>query len=75
MSKLPVISGMNLVKYLVPKLNCTISRQRGSHLVLRLQDNRLVAVPLHEELKTGTLLGILEIVGITREVFIQEYGN
>ena len=39
-------------------------RQRGSHVVLRRGDVGCV-VPLHKEVKTGTLAGLLRQAGVT----------
>lgn len=41
-------------------------RQRGSHVTMRRGEHR-TAVPLHDELARGTLLGILRQCGLTRE--------
>ena len=46
------------------------ARQRGSHVVLRHQDGRGCVVPLHRELKVGTLAGILRQAGVSVEEFI-----
>lgn len=49
-----------------------VSRQKGSHVVLKSQDGRRVTVPLHEELDRGTLLEILAEAGISKEEFLRE---
>lgn len=72
MSKLPTISGNDLIKYLSKK-GFVFSRQRGSHVVLKKSNDIRVTVPLHPELDRGTLLGILEQAGIDRDEFIQEW--
>jgi len=71
-SKLPTISGNDLIKYLSKK-GFVFSRQRGSHVVLKKSNDIRVTVPLHPELDRGTLLGILEQAGIDRDEFIQEW--
>jgi predicted RNA binding protein YcfA (HicA-like mRNA interferase family) len=60
----PVVSGAQLVAAL-GKLGWVPVRQRGSHVRLRHADhaNSLV-VPLHRELKRGTLAGILRDAGV-----------
>jgi predicted RNA binding protein YcfA (HicA-like mRNA interferase family) len=40
------------------------TRQRGSHVVLRRGDTGCV-VPLHKEVKTGTLAGLLRQANLT----------
>ena len=55
----PVVSGESLVKALV-KEGWTVVRQRGSHVRLKKTGRRTaLVVPLHRELKRGTLAGIL----------------
>lgn len=65
MPDLPVLSGKQLVKAL-EKLGFEQLRQRGSHVVLR-RGSRGTVVPLHKELKAGTLAGILRQANVTRE--------
>ncbi|MCS7368000.1 MAG: type II toxin-antitoxin system HicA family toxin [archaeon YNP-WB-062] len=72
MSKLPVVSGREVIKYLTKK-GFVVSRQKGSHVVLKSQDGRRVTVPLHEELDRGTLLEILAEAGISKEEFLREW--
>ncbi|NWG09146.1 MAG: type II toxin-antitoxin system HicA family toxin [Nitrososphaerales archaeon] len=71
MPRLPVISGAELMKYLIKK-GFVPARQRGSHVVLKSGDRR-VTVPLHDELDRGTLMAILEEAGISREEFLEEW--
>ena len=74
--KLPKLSGREVVKILVKKFGFTVKRQRGSHIVpVKYVDDRKIVtvVPLHPELKRGTLLGVLELAEISREEFIQAY--
>ena len=63
--KLPTPSGKNLVKVAV-KLGFEIRRQRGSHIVLK-KGEKLLVIPQHKNLKKGTLIQILKILGISRE--------
>lgn len=65
--RLPVLSGAQLVATL-KKLGWEVVRQRGSHVSLRHLDRAVpLVVPLHRELKRGTLAGILKDAGIRRE--------
>ncbi len=66
---LPHISGAEAVRAL-EKLGFTIARQKGSHVVLRRGSIGCV-VPLHRELKIGTLSGVLKQAGITADEFNQ----
>ncbi len=63
--KLPVISGEQLIKILA-KLGFSVKRQAGSHVVLQKGDI-VFSVPLHEELKKGTLKAILSQSGLAVE--------
>ena len=66
------ISGKDCVKILCNKLGFSIARQRGSHVILRketLEGPVGTSVPLHGELKVGTLKGILELAKIIEEEF------
>ena len=65
--KLPVISGQNMIKILA-KQGFEIKRQTSSHVVVQ-RDWRVFSVPLHKELKKGTLLAILKQADITVEEF------
>lgn len=68
MPKLPQISGRECVGAL-ERLGFVQVRQRGSHVVMRRND-RGCSVPMHRELKTGTLHGVLKQAGITQEEFL-----
>ena len=65
--RLPVVSGAQLVKALT-RVGWVSVRQRGSHVRLK-HPNRAVSlvVPLHRELKRGTLGGILRDAGVDRD--------
>jgi predicted RNA binding protein YcfA (HicA-like mRNA interferase family) len=63
--KLPVISGERLIKILVRK-GFSVRRQAGSHVVLQ-RGFVVFSVPLHEELKKGTLKAILSQSGLSVE--------
>ncbi len=74
--KLPRLSGYDVVDILVKKFGFRVSRQRGSHVVLiKLGEGvkRVTVVPLHRELKPGTLLGIMDLAGIGRKEFLEAY--
>jgi len=45
--------------------------QKGSHIVLvNMDGKRRTVVPRYKEIKPGTLLGILDQAGLTKEDFI-----
>jgi predicted RNA binding protein YcfA (HicA-like mRNA interferase family) len=61
---LPVVSGQRLVKAL-ERDRWTVARQRGSHVRMKHPERRIaLTVPLHRELKRGTLSGILSDAGL-----------
>ena len=68
MPKLPHVSGKEAVRAL-ERLGFVQVRQKGSHLILRRGPIGCV-VPLHRELKIGTLGGVLKQAGISAEEFI-----
>jgi predicted RNA binding protein YcfA (HicA-like mRNA interferase family) len=60
----PVVSGAQLISAL-GKLGWISVRQRGSHVRLRhAEHTNSLVVPLHRELKRGTLAGILRDAGV-----------
>jgi predicted RNA binding protein YcfA (HicA-like mRNA interferase family) len=69
MPKLPILSGAEIVRAL-ERLGFEQVRQRGSHVVLR-RDSAGCVIPLHREVKTGTLAGILRQAGLTHDEFTQ----
>ena len=74
MVKLPRLSGHELIKILV-QFGFKKIRQKGSHVMLikySRQGNIGCVVPLHDELETGTLLGILRQAKISRDEFLRE---
>jgi predicted RNA binding protein YcfA (HicA-like mRNA interferase family) len=64
MSKLPVISGRQLVKALC-NAGFQLERQKGSHMMLyRAHPPTTLSVPDHRELDRGTLRSLLRIAGV-----------
>jgi predicted RNA binding protein YcfA (HicA-like mRNA interferase family) len=68
MPKLPVLSGRDVVSAL-ERLGFVQMRQRGSHVILQ-RDGVGVVVPLHRELKTGTLAGVIRQAGLSQDEFL-----
>ncbi len=65
--RLPVVSGAQLVQAL-ERVGWESVRQRGSHVRLKHPERSVpLVIPLHKELKRGTLSGILRDAGIDRE--------
>ncbi len=73
MSTLPKMSGEEMVKILVKEFGFEVSRQKGSHVTLvKYESGRKIVtvVPLHKELKPGTILGVLKLAEISRDEFL-----
>jgi len=69
MSKLPVISGMELIKIL-QKHGFSIVGQKGSHVRLKkitIDAIYITVVPLHDVIAPGTLLSILKQSGLEKD--------
>jgi predicted RNA binding protein YcfA (HicA-like mRNA interferase family) len=65
MPKLPPLSGAELV-HALEQLGFRETSQRGSHVKLR-RDDAMCIVPLHREIKKGTLAGILRQAKLTSD--------
>ena len=72
MSKLPVVSGLEVVKAL-SKIGYEVDHQTGSHIILRHREYpyRRITVPLHREIAKGTLRAIIRQAGLTVEEFVK----
>ena len=71
-ASLPVISGIEVIKRL-KKTGFVATRQRGSHI--RLEKSSMegmvkITVPLHKELKKGTLKRIIKDAGLSVDEFL-----
>ena len=69
MPKLPRTSGAAIVKAL-ERLGFVKVRQSGSHVIMRRGPSGCV-VPMHSEVKVGTLAGILRQAEVSPDDFIE----
>jgi predicted RNA binding protein YcfA (HicA-like mRNA interferase family) len=71
MSKLPVVSGRDLVKPLA-KFGYLSDHQTGNHIILRhpTPPHRRLTIPNHKEIAKGTLRNILREAGLTLDELI-----
>lgn len=72
MRTLKKISGKDCIKILCNKFDFKAVRQSGSHVILRKDTPHGAvgtSVPLHKELKTGTLKGILQLAKVDENEF------
>jgi len=67
MPEMPLVSGQEARKAL-ERLGFTFLRQRGSHAIMR-RGSRGCVVPMHGEIKRGTLRGVLKQAGVTDDEF------
>jgi len=61
-----------VIKVLV-RLGFKPVRQRGSHVILKREDGKVIVVPVHrgEEIGRGLLSKIIKDAGLTREEFLK----
>ena len=74
MSVLRKISGKECLKILCNKLGFKIIRQKGSHIILKkITPTGKVGtvVPMHNEIKIGTLKNVLKLGKISEEEFTE----
>jgi predicted RNA binding protein YcfA (HicA-like mRNA interferase family) len=70
MPELRKVSGEKLLKILCNKFGFKFLRQRGSHVVIAKETpfGKIgTVIPMHKELKIGTLRGILKQANISEE--------
>lgn len=68
MPKLPHISGASAIRAL-ERLGFVQVRQSGSHVIMR-RGSKGCVVPMHSEVKIGTLAGVLRQADVSPEEFI-----
>ena len=68
MPKLPRISGATIVRML-ERLGFEKLRQSGSHVIMR-RGSKGCVVPMHSEVKVGTLAGVLRQADVSPDEFI-----
>ena len=71
MAKLPTLTGEELLTVLI-KIGFKVVRQKGSHVRLKHEDNRVVSVPIHAQkaIGKGLLLKILRDTDLTKDELI-----
>ena len=68
MPKLPRVSGAAVIRAL-ERLGFEKTRQSGSHVIMR-RGSKGCVVPMHSEVKVGTLAGVLRQADIAPDEFI-----
>lgn len=72
MSNLPSVKAKDFIK-VIQKLGFYFDRQKGSHAIYKNIDGRRVVVPIHsgKDIKLGTLMGMIQDIGIEKETFFK----
>ncbi len=76
MTKLPVLSGKDVIKAL-SQAGFVVARQKRSHVILKKVvsgETVTTVVPLHQELDRGTLVEIIRQARLQREEFLKLLG-
>lgn len=68
MSKLQNISAKEICE-IIEKQGYKLLRQKGSHLIFKNAENKIVVIPNHKILKIGTTLQILKAIGLSKDYF------
>jgi predicted RNA binding protein YcfA (HicA-like mRNA interferase family) len=69
MPKLPHVSGAEIQRAL-ERLGFQKVRQSGSHVIMKRESKGCI-IPMHSEVKVGTLAGLLRQAEVAPEEFIQ----
>ncbi|WP_414576124.1 type II toxin-antitoxin system HicA family toxin [Anabaena sp. CCY 9402-a] len=72
MSNFPSVEAKDFVK-VVEKLGFYLDRQKGSHAIYKNVQGSRVVVLIHsgKDLKQGTLMGMIQDIGIDKETFFE----
>lgn len=72
MSNLPSIKAKDFIK-VIENLGFYFDRQKGSHAIYKNTNGLRVVVPIHQgkDIKPGTLMGMIQDIGIDKETFFK----
>jgi len=72
MSHFPSIKAKEFIK-IIEKLGFYFDRQKGSHAIYKNVHGQRVVVPIHpgKDLKQGTLMGMIQDIGIDKKTFFE----
>jgi predicted RNA binding protein YcfA (HicA-like mRNA interferase family) len=72
MSNFPTVTAKEFIQ-VIEKLGFYLDRQKGSHAIYKNINGRRVVVPVHsgQNLKQGTLMGMIQDIGIDKEMFFE----
>ncbi len=71
MPPVPLLRPTEVIK-IFQKFGWSVSRQRGSHIILTKQGHiATLSVPNHDQVARGTLRGLIAKAGLTVEQFVE----
>ncbi|WP_322743434.1 type II toxin-antitoxin system HicA family toxin [Sphaerospermopsis aphanizomenoides] len=61
----------------IEKIGFYFDRQKGSHAIYKHNDGRRVVIPIHsgKDIKQGTLMGMIQDVGMDKETLFNLLGK
>lgn len=70
MSNFPSVKAKDFIR-VIKKLGFDLDRQKGSHAIYKDGNGNRVVVPIHpgKDIKQGTLMGMIQDIGLDRETF------
>ncbi|MGB3656139.1 MAG: type II toxin-antitoxin system HicA family toxin [Rivularia sp. (in: cyanobacteria)] len=76
MSNFPSIKAKDFIK-VIENLGFYLDRQKGSHAIYKDSNGKRVVVPIHagKDLKQGTLMGMIQDIGIDKDTFFELLGK
>jgi predicted RNA binding protein YcfA (HicA-like mRNA interferase family) len=76
MSRLPILTGLEVIKIL-ERIGFKTVRQKGSHVFLKHQDNRITIIPVHKgkDVDRALLRKILRDTKISPNEFLKIFSN
>ena len=76
MSQYPTVTAKEFIK-VIEKLGFSFDRQKGSHAIYKNNDGSRVTVPIHsgKNIKQGTLMGMIQDIGIDKDKFFKLLQN
>ncbi|KZL48540.1 hypothetical protein A2T98_17420 [Nodularia spumigena CENA596] len=76
MSNFPSVKAKEFIK-VIEKLGFYFDRQKGSHAIYKDSYGQRIVIPMHsgKDLKQGTLMGMIQDIGIDKEMFFELLGK
>ena len=76
MSNFPSVQAKEFIK-VIEKLGFYLDRKKGSHAIYKDSQGQRVVIPIHsgKDLKPGTLMGMIQDIGINKETFFELLGK